>query len=206
MSEPARRFGQRFTWADYRTWPDDERWEIIDGEAYAMAPAPLTRHQHILRELGVPMASYFKGKKCRLLWAPVDVKLAEDTVVQPDILVVCEPRQVTRTHIEGPPTLVVEILSPSSSLHDRLRKTRLYARFGVQEYWIVTPFPSMVEVFLLDGQSYRLHAAYGKEDQLVSAAFPDLKIALADVFDFPLEPGEELPVVREPPSAYRAAK
>jgi Uma2 family endonuclease len=203
MTEPARKLGRRFTWADYRSWPDDERWEIIDGEAFAMSPAPLTRHQHILRELSVPLGNYFKGKKCRPFWSPCDVKLAEDTVVQPDILVVCDPRQITRTHIEGPPALVVEILSPDSSVHDRIRKTRLYARFGVQEYWIVTPFPSTVEVLLLDDKSYRLHASYAKEDELVSATFPDLKIPLADVFDFPLEPGEELPVVREPPPTRR---
>jgi Uma2 family endonuclease len=206
MSEPARKFGQRFTWADYRAWPDDERWEIIDGEAYAMSPSPTYRHQGIVRELAGPMFNYFKGKKCQLMLSPFDVKLSDDTVVQPDLLVVCNPKQLKRTHLEGPPTLVVEVVSPASTVHDRVRKTRLYARFGVKELWLVTPYPSVIEVFVLEGSRYTLVGTYGKEDQLVSATFPDLKIALADVFDFPLEPGEELPVVREPPAAYRAAK
>jgi Uma2 family endonuclease len=189
MGLPRKKTAERFTWADYQTWPDDERWEIIGGEPFAMLPSPTSRHQRISGQLFLCLALHFRGKQCRPFAAPVDVKLSDEDVVQPDLLVVCNPRQIKRTHIEGAPRLVVEILSEHSVLHDRMRKTALYARAGVRELWLVTPFPSLVEVFQLQRGAYRLAAAYPKEQELVSPTFPDLKIKLADVFDFPLEPG-----------------
>jgi len=204
MGLPLKKLEQRFTWADYQSWPDDERWEIIGGQPFAMSPSPTTRHQHISGQLSLSLTLHFRGKKCRPFAAPMDVKLSDEDVVQPDLLVVCNPSQIRRTHIEGAPRLVVEILSPDSILHDRMRKTALYARAGVRELWLVTPFPSLIEVFQLKRGAYRLEAAYPKEQELVSPTFPDLKIKLADVFDFPLEPGEE-PKVRERPAVYRHA-
>jgi Uma2 family endonuclease len=91
--------------------------------------------------------------------------------------------------------------------HDRVRKLSLYARSGVQEVWVVTPFPSSVEVFHLDGSTYRLMASYGKEDTLTSPLFPDLQIELAGIFDFPVDPDEELHLIKEGrPPAYAAAQ
>jgi Uma2 family endonuclease len=145
MSESAAK-KTRYSWADYQTWDDDRRWEIIGGEAYLMSPSPMARHQLVSGELQRQMMNYLKGKRCRLLNAPMDVVLSEENVVQPDLLVVCEPEKITRTHIAGAPTLVVEILSDSSAARDRLLKLGLYARYGVAEYWIVTPWPSLVEV------------------------------------------------------------
>ena len=205
MALPAEKPGRRYTWADYRTWPDDQRWEIIGGEAYGMSPSPASRHQIISGELFVGLRSFFKGRDCRVFAAPMDVRLSDEDVVQPDLLVVCDPKQILRTHIEGPPSLVVEILSPDSTAHDRIRKSALYAAAGVREYWIVTPWPHVVEVLSLDGRGYRLHRAFGKDDALTSPTFPGLEIPLAGIFDFPLEPGEEPPVVREPPSPRYAA-
>ena len=205
MALPAQKPGRRFTWADYRMWPDDERWEIIDGEAYGMSPSPTSRHQRILRELALGLGVFLRKGSCELLLSPMDVKLSDEDVVQPDLLVVCDPKQILRTHVEGAPSLVVEILSPDSTAHDRIRKSALYAAAGVAEYWIVTPWPHVVEVLSLDGRGYRLHRAFGKDDTLTSPTFPGLELALADVFDFPLEPGEEPPVVREPPSPRYAA-
>lgn len=202
MGEPASRHEDRFTWTNYRTWPDDERWEIVGGEAFMMT-APSTRHQRIQADLMAAMIPLFRKGPCQVFGSPTDVKLSEEDVVQPDILVVCDAKQITATHIEGPPKLVVEILSPRSTGLDRIRKSRLYARSGVQEYWIVTPHPAVVEVFSLDGGSYRL-VSYGKSDTLRSRAFPELSIPLAEVFTFPLEPGDEVPIVREPPGRYRS--
>jgi len=199
MSDAALARDLRFTWQDYCSWPDDERWELIAGEAYNMTPAPGTRHQTILGLLHSRLLRHFDGRKCDVFLAPSDVRLSEEDVVQPDILVVCEKEKVKPTHIEGAPTLVVEILSPSTAVKDRGVKMDLYARSGVSEVWIVTPFPSLVEVFSLTEQGYCLVKAYAKEETLRSVAFDDLEIALDSVFDFPLEPGEELPVVREPP-------
>lgn len=199
MSEAARKIDRCYTWADYRQWPDDERWEIIDGIAYAMTPSPASRHQMMAMEMSRQMSNFFLKHRCRLLAAPMDVKLSDHDVVQPDLLVVCNRKQIQPTHIEGAPALVVEILSPATQDHDRVRKTRLYARVGVKEYWILTPFPPSAEVLVLDGETYRLHAVHGKDETLVSARFPGLKIELAPVFDFPLEPHEKPRVVKESP-------
>jgi Uma2 family endonuclease len=205
MSEAAAKLRTRYTWSDYRTWNDDQRWEIVGGDAYLMAPAPLSRHQMVSMELSRHLANHFKGKPCRVMAAPTDVVLSEEDVVQPDLLVVCDPNQIKRTHIEGAPTLVVEILSGSSEWMDRSLKLALYARAGVKEYWLISPCPSYVEVLVLDGAKYRVEQVASKEQELVSPSFPDLKIVLRDVFDFPLEPGEEPTVAREPPSpAYRS--
>ena len=81
----------RFTWADYRSWPDDERWQIIDGEAYAMSPAPTTRHQMLVTRLTRHWANLLDGKRCQVYPVPTDLKLSDVDVVQPDLLVVCEP-------------------------------------------------------------------------------------------------------------------
>ena len=208
MNRAAGKIEPRYTWDDYRQWPDDERWELIEGVAYAMTPSPASRHQTMQMEMSRQMANFFRNHRCRPFAAPMDVKLSDEDVVQPDILVVCNRKQIKPTHIEGAPALVVEILSPSSQEHDRIRKTRLYARAGVKEFWIVTPLPSSVEVLVLDGKTYRLQAVYGKDEVLASARFPELKLHLAEVFDFPLEPGEEIQMVREghPPYAASNAK
>ena len=195
----------RFNWSDYRSWSKDERWEIIGGEAFAMTPAPLTRHQRIATRLSRLLGNFFKGGPCELLAAPTDLKLSEEDIVQPDLLVVCDPDQIKRTHVEGPPSLVIEILSPDSLKHDRVVKMELYARFGVPEYWIVTPYPSMIEVFVLQGDAYRLQAGYVKEDTLRSPSFPELELVLAPVFDFPVDPEEQVTLIKEGRPAYAAA-
>jgi len=200
MSEPATQYAPHYTWGDYQTWDDNQRWEIIDGDAYLMSPSPTSRHQRIVGEMHRQMANYFKGKPCRLWVSPMDVVLSEEDVVQPDLLVVCDPGQITRTHVSGAPALVVEVLSDSSVFRDRRLKTRLYARSGIKEFWLVTPWPSMVEVFVLRGEHYEVHDILGKEQTLISPSFPELQVALKDVFDFPLEPGEEPPVAKEPPA------
>ena len=131
--------------------------------------------------------TFLRGHACRVFAAPLDVKLSDADVVQPDVLVVCQPEQIKATHIEGAPALVIEILSESSELHDRGIKMRLYAAHGVAEVWLVKPYPSMIEVYRLDGESYRLAATYVPPDKLSSPGFPKLKLKLKDVFDFPLQ-------------------
>ena len=202
MSAPSTAHKLPYTWDDYRTWPDDERWEIVAGEAHAMSPAPTPRHQQVVTALAHALATHFTGKPCRTLVAPLDVKLDAENIVQPDLVVVCRPEQIRRTHIEGPPTLVIEVLSPSTTLHDRATKLPLYARHGVQEVWLVSPYPPCVEVFVLDGPGYRLAQVLTKQKTLHSPTFPDLAIPLEPIFDFPLDPGEQPALVREPPGRY----
>ncbi|MFH0907360.1 MAG: Uma2 family endonuclease [bacterium] len=208
MPQEARQPKRRYAWSDYQRMEDDQRAEIIGGELYDMTPAPASRHQIILRELFGPMFNYFKGKPCQVYVAPYDVKLSDEDIVQPDVLVVCDPRQIKRTHVEGAPALVIEIISPSSAQHDKVRKLQLYKQFGVKEYWIVTPFPPMIEILLFDGEFYRLHSIFTQRHELVSPSFPDLRIPLKPVFDFPLDAGDEKEV-REydgPPYMATAAR
>ena len=149
----------RYTYADYCAWDDGERWELIGGKAYSMAPAPTTGHQGVQAELLSQLRVFLRGKKCRAFGAPVDVRLnaegGDDTVVQPDILVVCDPSKLEdKKSVIGAPDLIIEILSPSTERHDRGVKFELYQKSGVHEYWIVDPRSKMVFVHLLHEGKY----------------------------------------------------
>ena len=206
MREAALALDNRFTWDHYRTWPGDERWEIVGGEAFAMSPAPSLRHQQILHELDRQLGNHFAGKRCRVFPAPTDVKLSNQDIVQPDLLVVCDQSKMKGSHIEGAPKLVVEIHSPSTAAFDRVHKMRLYARSGVQEVWLVTPYPWLAEVYALDGDSYRLAQSCEKSDILKSTVFPGLEIDLGRVFDFPITPEEHIDMVKEGHPPYGKAR
>jgi Uma2 family endonuclease len=180
---------ERYSWSDYLAWPEGERYELIDGVAYAMSPAPRRRHQEISGEIFRQAANALSGKPCRVYDAPFDVKLSADqqdeapTVVQPDITVTCDRSKLTEQGMTGPPDLVVEIVSPDSGLIDRRRKFDLYERFGVTEYWIVDQDESVVEVYQLDtDRSYRRSGVFGPEDTVTAVAVPELVVSLAEVF------------------------
>jgi Uma2 family endonuclease len=151
----------RFTYADYLQWPDDERWELIDGKAYAMAPAPTISHQSLVLSIAKQIDEALDGTPCRALIAPVDVLLPASneasaqatTVVQPDILVVCDRAKLTERNVRGAPDWIIEVLSPATARHDHLTKRALYERAGVREYWLVHPVDRVVTVYTLkDGQ------------------------------------------------------
>lgn len=171
-----------YSWEDYKNFPGTGRWEIIAGEIFDMAPAPSVGHQRITRELTRKLSDFFDKKKCEVLTSPIDVKLSDDDIVQPDLLIVCEKEKIKDTHIEGAPTVMIEIISKSSHSQDRFRKALLYAKFGVKEYWIVTPEPPLVELFSLDGDSYRLINVYDDSGILKSPSFEGLEIKLKDIF------------------------
>jgi Uma2 family endonuclease len=171
----------RATFADYLTWDDDQRWEIIDGQPYAMS-SPTTLHQALVTEFLMTLGAHFKDKPCRVLPSPLDVKLSDHDVVQPDLLVVCRPEQITRSHIDGAPQLVVEILSSSSLRHDRVRKLNLYGRSGVGEYWLITPDPFIVEVLHNREGVFTTVGAYTEADTLLSPSFPEIRIDLGEIF------------------------
>ena len=204
MGMPALKGPEPFTWEQYGQWPDDERWEIIDGEAYAMSSSPGGRHQLVSGELHRQFANFFRGKPCVALAAPLDVKLSETDIVQPDLLVVCDRTRIRDSHVEGPPTLAVEIVSPSSEWRDRFLKAKLYERFGIREYWIVTPYPPLIEVFFLgDSGRYHLHAGGTLGDTVAGLAFPDLTIDCDALFAMSYTEAErQIFKVREAPGAY----
>jgi len=158
----AQRDADYHTYADYLTWPEDVRYELIDGHAYLMAPAPTVTHQDIAGEVFRQMANALKGRPCRALIAPVDVRLPKadeaderiNTVVQPDVLVVCDASQISERGVRGAPDWVLEVLSPATAGHDQVKKRHLYECSGVREYWLIHPRDKVLTVYTLVNGEY----------------------------------------------------
>jgi Uma2 family endonuclease len=183
MGSTAKKIGNGFTYRDYVRWPDDERWEIIAGEAYAMTPAPSIKHQKISHYISTVFGQFFKDRECEPFHAPTDVVFDYQNIVQPDLLVVCDKSKLTENNIQGAPDLIVEILSPSTALKDKREKRALYERFGVREYLIVYPADELVERLLLDDGRYGMPEVFGWDEVLHFAGFPELHLDLWEVFD-----------------------
>ena len=151
--------GERFTLDQWRSWPENERWELIDGIAYAMSPAPRIPHQYFAGEIFYALRRFLEGKPCQPFMAPADVYLPDDsedgtdTVVQPDVMVICDRSKITPRGCRGAPDLLAEVLSPWTSHKDQLVKHELYARHGVLEYWVIDPGNRCVRVYRLDPKS-----------------------------------------------------
>jgi len=177
-----------FTYADYREWElaEGERYELINGEAYAMS-APNAGHQEILMELSSQFHVYFRGKPCKVYPAPYDVRLfyeedeSDDTVVQPDISIVCDKTKRGDEGCRGAPDLVVEILSPSNTAIEMERKLKLYQEAGVREYWVVDPENKGLTVYRFQQEAISVNT-YKKNDTVPAAIFPGLDITLEQVF------------------------
>jgi len=162
----------RWTYADYAALPDDgNRYEIIAGVLYT-TPAPGAGHQSVSARLVTFLVTHveFAGLG-RVFAAPVDVELAPDTVVQPDIVVILSANldRITPSRIIGAPDLVVEILSPGTAGYDRREKQDAYARAGVGEYWIVDPGAQTVELLTLEQGGYRSHGVFRGQARLPSS-------------------------------------
>ncbi len=175
---------KKFTRDDYLAWPEDERWEIIDGEAYCMTPAPSTRHQDIVVNLATLLKQKLSGVPCRPFVAPTDVVLSEYDVVQPDIFVVCDKKKITDANIQGAPDLIIEVLSPFTSLKDKREKKALYEKFGVREYIIADPLEQYVERFLFeDNDAYGKGEVFGTQEVLQINSLKGIAINLWEVFE-----------------------
>jgi Uma2 family endonuclease len=157
---------RRLTYDDYRRIPDDgQRYEILDGEVY-VSPSPTLAHQHASAALYLQLARAVPDD-ARVYYAPIDVILGEHDVVQPDLVVVATS-QLTPRGIEGPPRIVVEIVSSGRPDFDRRIKAQRYASFGVPLYWLVDPSARRVECFRLVSGTYEL-AAEGHHDEVIEA-------------------------------------
>jgi Uma2 family endonuclease len=184
MGQPRLKPKPVFTYADYYRWPEDERWELIDGEAYAMA-APGRAHQTVVGELFRQIANYLIGKPCQPFIAPFDVRLpnreeADDevaTVVQPDISVICDPDKLDDRGCRGAPDWVIEVLSPNTAAKDQIQKLAAYEQAGVREVWLVHPTDRVVIVYTLNADgSYGKPAIHETTGTLTPGLFPDLLI------------------------------
>ena len=148
---------KKYTYADYLTWQFAERVELIRGKIFKMSPAPNVRHQRISRIISLNIGAYLSEKPCEMFTAPFDVRLPLppkkikgdkiDTVVQPDIVVICDPAKLDERGCIGAPDIVVEILSPGNTRREMKDKLGLYQNAGVPEYWVVDPEHEFIIVY-----------------------------------------------------------
>lgn len=199
MVFPAEDTGHKYSWHEYKDWPQEERWQIIDGQAYCMTAAPSIKHQRVTGNFYATIRELLKGKPCASFIAPTDVVFDDYNIVQPDVLVVCDKTKITDANIQGAPDLVIEVISPSNSYMDKKQKLELYERFGVTEYLLADPVGDLVERYrLIDGR-YGRAEVFPWHAELPLVALPGLSIHLWEIFERDLA---ELNVVRERPKAY----
>ncbi|MCK4390897.1 MAG: Uma2 family endonuclease [Desulfobacterales bacterium] len=180
----AKKTDKKFTYADYVTWLDDERWELINGDAYNMTPAPSFRHQKIVGNLYFLIKDRLAEKPCIPGIAPTDVVFSEHDVVQPDVFVVCDEKKITEANIQGAPDLIIEVISPATALKDKRGKKALYEKHGIKEYIIVDPTDQYVERFMLEEDGvYGKGAIFGPTEVLPLVALKDIEIPLWEVFE-----------------------
>lgn len=175
----------RYSYRDYITWSDEERWEIIDGVPYNMSPAPRLDHQSLTLRLGSFFDRILKGKKCKPFIAATDVIFSEYDVVQPDVLVVCDPEKYKNgKNIQGTPDVVFEVISPSTEAKDRREKKHLYEHFGVKDFIIINPESYIAEHFVLqpDGK-YAISELLDSTQSITLTSVDQIEIPLQEIFE-----------------------
>ncbi len=191
MHSSPKKLNQSFTYKDYLLWPEDERWELINGIAYDMSPAPTRGHQRLSMYFSGLFMHYLNDKDCDVYAAPFDVRLPGgfktdndvETVVQPDISVFCDKKKLDDRGGNGAPDLIIEILSPSTASKDLKDKFFLYERVGVKEYWVVDPLNRTLTAFALGkDRKFSRGVVYAGEDILKSDLFENLEIRMEEVF------------------------
>lgn len=188
-------FTKQYTYADYLTWELKERVELIKGWLYKMSPAPSRKHQRVVSIVFNQMFNFLEQKNCHVYTAPFDVRLVKnkgrkdkqiDTIVQPDICVICDQTKLDARGCSGSPDLIVEILSPSTGKKDYNEKYFLYEENKVKEYWIINPDAESVEIFCLENGNYNSIGVFSEYDRCVevsSQIFPDLTLKLNNLFN-----------------------
>lgn len=180
-----RRDTLQHTYGEYLTWPEDVRYELIDGVAYVKEPpAPTPRHQELVGELYHQVRLALEGKPYRVYVAPLDVRLPESgepdqeikTVVQPDVLVVCDIDKLDQRGMRGPPDWIAEVLSPSTGRHDQIVKVPVYERSGVREVWLVHPVDWTVTLYRLEDGRYGRPAVLELKGRTAISVLPGVSI------------------------------
>ncbi len=174
----------RFNYHDYLQLPEDKRYEILEGELFVV-PAPNTRHQRISKRIQTALIRQIEEKGLGEIFnAPYDVLLSEENVVQPDILFIRKDRLhiISEANFPAAPDLAVEILSAGTRQKDFAIKKKIYAKFGVKEYWAVDPDASTIEVLTWKESGYATAGIFGESDRLSSPVLPELDLPLRNVF------------------------
>jgi Uma2 family endonuclease len=184
---------KKYTYADYITWQFDDMVELIKGFIVKMSPAPRRNHQLVSANIFGEFYIHFKSKKCQVYEAPFDVRLMKnknnnfkeiETVVQPDICIICDLEKLDEMGCVGSPDLIVEIVSKSSKKRDYHDKYDLYEENGVKEYWIVDPDAKSIDTFYLENDKYiQTGNYYNMIDVIKSSIFPEFILELKDVFE-----------------------
>jgi Uma2 family endonuclease len=171
------------TYADLEAFPDDGlRRELLDGELI-VSPSPFVRHQEVLGRLHLALGGFVAehgGGKVYV--APLDVVLSDTNVFEPDLLFIVESQLgiMTRKNIQGPPSLAIEVVSDSRM--DRVRKRKVYERFGVPEYWVVDPDADRVEIYRLEGEQYARPEIVEPPDEITYPLLEGLRVSLESIF------------------------
>ena len=181
MQDLVIRSDKRYTYDDYLKLDDDHDYEVIDGNLI-MEPKPKPYHQEVVITLAELLRMFLRESHFGKVYVDVDV-VFDNQVVSPDIIFISTDRLhiIQEINIQGPPDLVIEILSPSTQKHDRKVKSQLYFDNGVKEYWLVDPALSLVEILSSAEDSWK-RTAYGAGDRLSSPALPGLRIEVKDIF------------------------
>ncbi|OOG78319.1 Uma2 family endonuclease [Algoriphagus sp. A40] len=179
-----------YSYADYLKWDFEEIVELIKGKIFAKAAAPNRKHQEVSMNLSRTLGSFLKGQKCKVYAAPFDVRLSKDpdfkkidSVIQPDISVICDPSKLDDKGCIGAPDLIVEILSPSNSRVELQDKFELYEEFGVREYWIIHPVENTLLIYTLVDGNYLPSKLFTSGDKIKSSVLPGLELDLEEVFE-----------------------
>ncbi|MEZ4842975.1 MAG: Uma2 family endonuclease [Bacteroidia bacterium] len=193
VNEPITEYGKldlekSYTYLDYLNWKFKERVELIKGKIFKMSPAPHWMHQKASQSLNKVIYNFFTNRRCEVFYAPIDVKLPiashkGDTVVQPDICVVCDLTKLDDHGIVGAPDLIVEILSESNKKHDLETKFNLYQEAKVSEYWIADYTNKTLIIYHLENDKYVGSKIYTVSEIAKSQHFKGLEVKIDDVFE-----------------------
>lgn len=187
-------FSKTYSYADYLKWEFKERLELIKGKIFRMSPAPATRHQQISSKISNRLWNFLENKQCQVFAAPFDVRLPinskknadVETVVQPDICVICDSNKIDTKGCLGPPDLIIEILSPGNSKKEMKDKYEVYEESGVKEYWLVDIANECVFVYVLDkSRKYTGLKPFVTEDIIESSNLKGFSISTQDIFNTP---------------------
>ncbi|MBI9106269.1 MAG: Uma2 family endonuclease [Spirochaetales bacterium] len=202
-----------FTYSDYKKWPDEERWEIIDGEAYKMSPAPGRTHQKMVVEIARQFGNFLEDKPCEVYSGPFDIFLPaadedEDqtsTIVQPDISIICDELKLSEKGCTGAPDIVIEVVSPYGKTRDQVKKLYTYEKKGVGEYWIVHSIDKLMWKYARTSDApaadYGRPEIFDNSGRPKSSILPGFELDLMKVF------GPEPEVVSQPsPAKYRTQR